>query len=243
MRLRLNLRSRFLKVTFPAVFAAFAFVSGSFASCQESPTDHPADADQNAGGPIMSRVYDYLKMANSGKPVEYRPITQKERNHHYLDSMINPVWFAKAAASAGFNQWFDTPEEWEQGASGYGKRYADILGQYAIRQTAMFGFESLLHEDNRYFASGKKGFGPRVGYALSSGILARHPNGKRYPSVSLLMGFASGAYLSRSWQPPSTSSFGDAASSFGISVGCNIGFGVLKEFLPDILRPIVGKKP
>jgi hypothetical protein len=117
------------------------------------------------------------------------------------------------------------------------------MGQYAIRQTVMFGFESLLHEDNRYFASGKKGFGSRFSYALSSGVLARHDNGKRYPSGSLLIGFASGAALSRFWQPPSNSTVGDAAASFGISVAWNAGFGVLKEFLPDMLRPIVRKKP
>ena len=59
----------------------------------------------------------------------------------------------------------------------------------------MFGLESLLHEDNRYFGSQKKGFWPRTGYALTGGILARHDNGKRYPSVSLLTGYASGAFI------------------------------------------------
>ncbi len=66
---------------------------------------------------------------------------------------------------------------------------------------ATFGLESALHEDNRYFQSGKKRFWRRAGYALSSGILAGHDNGKLYPSVSGLVGYASGAYLSRFWQP------------------------------------------
>jgi hypothetical protein len=116
------------------------------------------------------------------------------------------------------------------------------MGQYAVRNTVMFGFESLLHEDNRYFGSGKKGFWPRTGYALSSGILARHDNGKRYPSASLLIGFATGAYISRLWQPSAERSPGDAASSFGISMGWNIGLGTVKEFLPDILRPLMRGK-
>jgi hypothetical protein len=71
--------------------------------------------------------------------------------------------------------------------------------------------------------------------------MARHDNGKRYPSASLLIGFAGSAYLSRFWQPPSSNSIGDAASSFGISMGWNTGFGVLKEYLSDLLRPL-GKK-
>ncbi len=80
-----------------------------------------------------------------------------------------------------------------------------------------------------------------MGYALSSGVLARHDNGKRYPSVSLLAGYASGAFLSRTWQPPSANTAGDGAVSFGISMGWNIGFGVVKEYLPDMLRPFLNK--
>jgi hypothetical protein len=103
------------------------------------------------------------------------------------------------------------------------------MGQYAIRRTAMYGLESLLHEDNRYFVSMKKGFWPRVGYSLSSGILARHDSGKRYPSASLLIGYASGAYVSRLWQPASANSVGDEATSFGINMGWNIGLEISNQ--------------
>ena len=37
------------------------------------------------------------------------------------------------------------------------------------------------------------------------------------------------------------SSVGDAAVSFGVAMGWNIGFGVLKEFLSDMLRPLTKK--
>ncbi len=59
--------------------------------------------------------------------------------------------------------------------------------------------------------------------------------------ASALIGFASGAYLSRFWQPAGERSVRDAASSFGISMGWNISFGVVKEFLPDRLRPLMKK--
>ena len=68
--------------------------------------------------------------------------------------------------------------------------------------------------------------------------MARHDNGKIYPSASILLGFASGAYFSRFWQPSPDRSVGDAAVSFGVSMGWNIGLGVLKEYLPDMLRPL-----
>jgi hypothetical protein len=229
-------RSRF---TAGAIFALVAALVPFFvqpALCQDKESNRSSDA------PILDSVTRYLNMANQGIPIAFKPLNQSERNSIFAKSLINPIWYAKGAISAGFNQWNDLPWEWEQGASGYGKRYADIMGQYVIKNTAVFGLESLLHEDNRYFGSGKKGFWPRTGYALSSGILARHDSGKRYPSASLLIGYGSGAYLSRFWQPASANSVGDAAVSFGISMGWNIGFGVVKEFLPDMLRPIFKKR-
>ncbi len=198
--------------------------------------------DNGSAGTVWSRAYGLVNIQSGNNPGEFKPLTQGERNRAFVGSLRSPIWFVKTAASAGFHQWSDDPEEWEQGGSGYGKRYADVLGQYAIRNTVRFGLESLLHEDNRYFASGKKGFGPRISYALSSGVLARHDNGKRYPSVSLLAGFASGAGISRLWQPPSSDSAGDAATRFAITAGWNVGLGVLKEFMPDLLRPIFKRK-
>ena len=209
--------------------------------CQDIESTQTAEPEAGRSSGFMSYVTGYLNMANQGESREFHPLTQKERNQIFTKSLINPIWYLKIAGSAGKNQMSDQPGEWEQGASGYGKRFADIMGQYAIRKTVMFGFEGLLHEDNRYFPSGKRGFLPRAGYALSSGFLARHDNGKRFPSASLLTGFASGAYLSRLWQPESTRSAGDAATSFGISMGWNIGFGMLKEFLPDMLWPLTKK--
>jgi hypothetical protein len=231
---------RILPGVFPALIFVLALYSALPAVCQDAGVTSPADSGAKPG--LLKDVFDYLNVANQGKTVAFQPLSQEERNHNFTHSLINPIWYVKGAFSAGSNQFSDTPREWEQGMSGYGKRFGDIMGQYAIRKTVTYGFESLLHEDNRYFGSGKKGFWPRTGYALSSGIMARHDNGKRYPSVSLLIGYASGAYLSRFWQPASTDSVGDAASSFGISMGWNIGFGVIKEYMPDMLRPFMKKK-
>jgi hypothetical protein len=158
--------------------------------------------------------------------------------------MVNPLGYIKAGFSAGIDQWKDKPSEWEQGASGYGKRYANILGQYSIQRTVTFGLSSALHEDNRYFNSGKKGLWSRVEYALSSGVLARHDDGSRNVSISQIGGVAAGAFLSRVWQPPSQHSAGDGAVSFGISMASNMGFSVVKEFLPDLGRALSkNKKP
>jgi len=183
-------------------------------------------------------LFNYLNMAGTTKAIEFRPLTRAERTHLYWKTMVNPLGYLKAGFSAGIDQWNDKPPEWEQGASSYGKRFANILGQYSIQRTVSFGLSSVLHEDNRYFNSGKTGLWPRAEYALMSGILARHDDGSRHFSISQLGGVAAGAFLSRSWQPPSQHSVGDGAVSFGITMSSNMGFSVVKEFLPDLGRAI-----
>ena len=196
-------------------------------------------ADQREPPKAVKAVLDYLTMAGTQTAADFKPLSQRERNSIYLRSLINPVWYLKGGFSGAIDLKNDKPREWEQGASGYGKRFGNIMGQYAIQRTVTFGAASLLHEDNRYFGSGKKGFWRRTGYAVSTSFLARHDNGKRYPSVSLIGGFAAGAFISRSWQPPSTRSAGDGAVSFGLSMGYNVLSCTLKEVLPDIVKPIL----
>ena len=190
---------------------------------------------------FVRNVFDLFNMAGTQQAKNFRPLTQRERNHLYFRSMVNPLSFVRVASSAGIDQAKDKPEEWEQGASGYGKRFANIFAQYSIQRTATYGLGSLLHEDTRYFNSGKHSFWPRTGYALASGVLARRDSGKRCFSISQVGGVAAGAFLARTWLPPSQSSPADAAESFGITMGTNIGFGVVKEFLPDIVRPFTKK--
>ncbi len=217
---------------------ALTFAPLAAAQNQDSITPEEKSSAPSRGVKVL---LNYLNMAGTTKASEFQPLTQRERTRLYVKTMINPLGYPKAGVSAAIDQWEDKPSEWEQGASGYGKRYANILGQYSIQRTVTFGLSSVLHEDNRYFNSGKKGIWSRTGYAVASGILARHDNGKLHLSISQLGGVAAGAFLSRSWQPASTHSAGSGAVSFGITMASNMGFGVVKEFLPDVGRAIANK--
>ena len=225
------------------IFAVLGFVSLTLAPLGAAQTQNSANTEpgSSAVSKGIGHLFNYLNMAGTTKAQDFQPLSQKERTQLYLKTMANPLGYVKAGFSAGIDQWKDKPSEWEQGASGYGKRFANILGQYAIQRTVTFGLGSALHEDNRYFNSGKKGLWYRTGYAAASGILARHDDGTRHLSFSQLGGVAAGAFLSRYWQPSSQRSAGDGAVSFGITMASNIGFGVVKEFLPDLGRAITNK--
>jgi hypothetical protein len=206
----------------------------------QEPTD--ANSKRPPGSSFIDYLLNYLNMAGTKTSKQFVPMTQAQRNRLYFKTMTNPLGFIKAGFSAGIDQADDKPGEWEQGMSGYGKRYANILGQYSIQRTVTYGLGSALHEDNRYFNSGKHGFWPRTGYAITSGILARHDDGSRHFSISQVGGVAAGAFLARAWLPPSQSSAGDGAVSFAITMGSNAGFGIVKEYLPDLGRALAKKR-
>ena len=93
---------------------------------QTSPSVAPKSGATATG---IDYLFNYLNMAGTRTARNFRPMTERERVHLYFKTMTNPFGYVKAGLSAGIDQWEDKPFEWEQGASGYGKRYANILGQ------------------------------------------------------------------------------------------------------------------
>jgi hypothetical protein len=126
------------------------------------------------------------------------------------------------------------PSEWQEGAEGYGLRFAHTYGMHVVRQSIQFGAGALLDEDTRYVPSGETRFGPRLKYALISPFIARSHTGKRRVAFSTIGGMAGAAFISRTWQPPSNSHPADAMSSFGVSVGVAVGMNVVHEFFPGV---------
>lgn len=205
---------------------------------QESdPSQSTVQIEKKLGG----NVFNLLNMAGTRTAADFTPMNQRSRNQLFVATMTNPLSFARVAFSAGLDQWNNKPSEWGQGSEGYGRRYANIFGQYSIQRTVSFALSSALDEDNRYFNSGKKGFLPRTWYAIESGFLARHRDGHRTFSFSQVGGVAAGAFIARIWLPPSQDKMSNAAISFGISTAANIGAGIVKEFVPDIIHVFAGR--
>jgi hypothetical protein len=162
----------------------------------------------------------------------YTPLTGGERLHNYLYSLYAPMSFFTGATSAGIGQWRDSPHEWGQGGAGYGRRFASGYAQRFVRETLMYGSSSLLREDNRYFRSMSNTNGGRLRHAVFAIFLARKDDGSTTFSYSRMGSMLSASFISRAWQPPSTSGVSDAFSNFGVSVGANAGFNVVREFMP-----------
>ncbi len=170
------------------------------------------------------------------------------------------AWYGFLSA---ISQAEDSEPGYGQGWDGYAKRYGSAFADGTI-ENFMTGavFPSLLHQDPRFFQSGKGSFAHRSGYAVSRIFVTRRDSGKSQFNYSEILGSALAATIStNSYHPrafittrfdPSTNTVvyvhneSDRTLSNTLSVwGSQVGYDtitiVVKEFWPDIHRKLSHK--
>jgi hypothetical protein len=157
--------------------------------------------------------------------------TPRERFKRYVKSTVGPTPLAFTAASAGINQWTNHPEEWGQGAKGYGRRYASGLGENAIRQTVIYGLDSAIGLDSGFQRSKREGFFPRLKDALIQNVTSRTKSGNRVISVPRLAGVYTGAIVARETWYPDRYSYKDGLRSGTKSLLTGFGINLVREFV------------
>ena len=158
---------------------------------------------------------------------------QEKRFKRYLKNTVGPFRLARTAASAGIDQWSDSPEEWGQGMEGYGKRFASSLGRNAIQQSVQYGLDEALHLDTGFQRSKREGFGPRLKDALLENVTSRTRSGKRVISVPRFVGTYTGAIVAYEAWYPERYSYKDGLRSGSTTLLINFGINVFREFVFD----------
>jgi hypothetical protein len=200
--------------------------------------EETSTADDAADDAADDTAESTSESADVSRPsgIAFTPMTRSERLRHYLASTFGAGSLARATLSAETGQLTRSPKEWGRDPGGYSARFGSAFAHHVIRGTLEYGASGLLHEDNRYLRSDKKGFWKRTGYALVSSFLTRHDNGKRGFAFSRIGSAGGAAFIVRAWLPRSVATLGAGASSFGITVALDAGSNVLREFWPDLKR-------
>ena len=102
---------------------------------------------------------------------------------------------------------------------------------------------TLLHEDTRYYAMGHGSKWKRLGYAMSRVAVARTYEGHSTPNLAGLGGKVGTQFVSRTYYPPGSETFGVLATKFAYSCARDMGFTVFREFYPDIAIHILHRNP
>ncbi len=212
---------------------------------------HPGTSNDR----LLFALPNFLTLEKGGK---LPPLTTKQKFAVVARSTFDPVQFPWWGLLAGIGQASNSEPAYGQGLEGYAKRYATTAADGIIQNfMASAVLPSLLHQDPRFFQSGKGGYARRTGYAVSRMFVTRGDSGHSQFNYSEIVGSAAAAAISTySYHPRGTyistptnphmfigsdRTLENTAQVWGTQVGLDAFTTVLKEFWPDIHRAVSRK--
>ena len=199
---------------------------------------------QDRSGTSKDRLFyalpNFLTLENSG---QVPPLTAGQKFKVVARGTFDYVQIPWYGFLAGISQATDSEDGFGQGAEGYGKRFGSYVADGTI-ENFMTGaiLPSLLHEDPRYFQSGKGSFMHRTGYSMSRIFVTRTDSGHQQFNYSEVFGSALASGISTySYHPREDRTIANAISVWGSQVGYDTITLVVKEFWPDIRRKMKKK--
>ena len=160
------------------------------------------------------------------------PLSPKLKFQLALRTSTDAATFLGAGFLAGIDQASDVAPHYEQGASGYGKRFGaayagatiDIVLGGAILPT-------LFHQDPRYFYQGTGTKKSRLVHAVSSPFVAKGDNGHWQMNISSIGGDLGASAMTNLYYPESDRGGGLVVKGFLEATGARIASSVLQEFV------------
>jgi len=160
------------------------------------------------------------------------PLTTRMKFHMAYKDLTHPVFSIRTAAWAGVQQARNNPDEWRQGAEGYGKRlgagFADAVTGSLISNAIL---PSLLHQDPRYFYQGTGTKKSRALHAMLAPVVCKGDNGAWQPNYSQWGGSLIGYSISTAYYPGSARTAGHVFQTFGIDMGLHVVGSLAQEFI------------
>ena len=136
------------------------------------------------------------------------PLSPKQKLHLGLKVLLDPATIAAVGITAGIQQKRNSYYQYGQGVKGFAKRFG---AEYATAADAVLITSvlanSVLHQDPRYFYSGKGTTAQRAWYAVKSAFRAKGDNGKWQPPYSGLIGSIAAAEISQTYHPGSRTQY------------------------------------
>ena len=209
-----------------------AATSGSQTSTNSEPP--AADSVQPKNDRIFGVLPNYRTVENPN--IRMAPLSAKGKFKLAVEDSFDPYAYVIAGAFAGFGQTKDDPKSWGEESWGpFAKRYAasfaDQTNENIMTEAVV---PSLLKEDPRYFRLGTGGFFKRTGYAVSRIWVTQTDAGHRTFNFSEIMGAGASAGISNIYYPREDRTMSANLSRWGVMVGEDTFFNLLKEYWPDI---------
>jgi hypothetical protein len=146
------------------------------------------------------------------------------------------------------------PEEWGQGAEGYGRRVGTRYAQGLAKSTAEFLFGALNHEDPRSHPpvalnaldNRSHTIRGRLGAALLRTIWTHRDTGRDFIAFSRIAGALSSGFVGNAWYPDRLATTRQAFARTGSAFGGYVMSNLFSEFQPELfglIRKMTGLGP
>jgi len=211
--------------------------SGQQAPSGGAPT--PADSTQPQNDRIFGVLPNY-RTVEIPKP-QTPPLTARQKFKLAAEDSFDPYAYVVAGAFAGIAQTQNDPKSWGQESWGpYTKRYlASFADQTDENMMTEAVVPALLKQDPRYFRMGSGSFFKRTGYAVSRIWVTRTDSGHTTFNFSEIGGAGLSSAISNLYYPQEDRTLSKNLSRWGIMVGEDTFFNLLKEYWPDIRHKIL----
>lgn len=230
--------------------ALLIFVHGyDVARAQESPASPsqvPSSSDSSsaaASQPKNDRIFDIIPNYRTVENPQFKmqPLTAKEKFKLAAEDSFDPYAYVIAGAFAGFAQAQNDPRSWKQESWGppvkrYLAAFADQTDENMMTEAVV---PALLKEDPRYFRLGAGSFFKRTSYAVSRIWITRTDAGGSTFNFSEIGGAGISSAISNIYYPAEDRTLSKNLSRWGVQVGEDTFFNLLKEYWPDIRRKIL----
>lgn len=164
---------------------------------------------------------------------DWQPLTGQQRARLWVeDAVYSPGALFSAAAPAAFQHLAHEPEQWELGASGYGRRFASNLARSAMGDTFTSAGSAALGYEVRYVRSERTETGARLAHALAFSFLTLDRHGKTTLDVPRIGSTFGAAFIANQWMPAGYRSAGDVAATAAAQFGVRMMLNVAREFMP-----------
>ena len=166
------------------------------------------------------------------------PLGSRQKFELAWKTQIDPVSFALTGVIAGAEQATHT-YAWEQGASGYAKRYAASYGTFLTGNFLSDAvFPTIFKQDPRYFYKGTGSVRSRIFYAIANAVICKGDNQHWQLNYSGILGGLAASGISNLYYPKADRN-GAALTFEGAAIGTGfVAVGnLMQEFVVRKLTP------
>jgi hypothetical protein len=201
----------------------------------------PVAAQQGSSAPsgtsddrLFGALPDFLTVKSTDT---LPPLTTKQKFSVTARSTFDVGQYLFFGGLAGISQAENADPGYRQGGVGYAKRFGLALADGTTENLLTSAIvPSMFHQDPRYYRLGTGSVLHRTGYALSRIFVTRSDSGHTQFNVSEILGSAAAAGLYNTYHPASDRTLANALATWGMQIGYDTGFIVIREFWPDARR-------